>query len=166
MGKIKYVGCKVEGCLNPHRSRGYCRKHYRQITGECKRRYLKVKSDSKLLGVLKNAVSRYRKTDAYRQSKAKSDKKYYESNIKKIKEYKSEWNELKRFGIKREIILKRDNYKCTHCSSPIIDDLIIHHIDGKGRSTDTPNNDLSNLITLCRACHIIIHSPHSVTSEK
>lgn len=157
MSNIKYVGCKINGCDGEHRSRGYCRKHYRQLIGEGKRRYQKVKNNTALLSSTKEAIKEYRKTIAYRNSKKKSDKKYYERNMKKIKEYKTEWNELQRFGIKREVILQRDNYKCTKCLTPIVGELIVHHINNKGRAVEIPDNDLSNLITLCRSCHMNVH---------
>jgi 5-methylcytosine-specific restriction endonuclease McrA len=58
------------------------------------------------------------------------------------------------FNNNREIILKRDNYKCTVCGNT---GDIVHHIDGNGRNSKTPNNKLCNLTTLCRACHINTH---------
>ena len=157
MGKTKYVGCKIDGCVEKHRSRGFCRKHYRIVIGEGKRRYQKVKNSPSLTNTYKEAIGRYRRTEVYRKSKAISDRKYYLANKKHILEYKAEWNELKRFGTSRKEILSRDNYKCTECHSPIVNDLVIHHINGKGRSTATPDNDLANLTTLCRSCHMRIH---------
>jgi len=48
-------------------------------------------------------------------------------------------------------ILQRDNFKCQRCLEGAI---LIHHVDG-----DNYNNDPSNLISLCRSCHLSIHSP-------
>lgn len=45
----------------------------------------------------------------------------------------------------------RDSYKCADCGRGDIA-LIIHHID-ETRKTGCLNNDLLNLITLCRHCH-------------
>ena len=49
----------------------------------------------------------------------------------------------------RQEVLKRDNYKCQHCSSS--EKLEIHHIDPYRNSQ---NDELDNLLTLCKTCHI------------
>lgn len=59
------------------------------------------------------------------------------------------------FGGNREAVLERDGRRCTRCAST--EDLIVHHEDGNGRRSPTPNNDMGNLITLCRGCHAIVH---------
>lgn len=64
-----------------------------------------------------------------------------------------------RYSGNRKKCLERDNYSCLNCDSQ--KDLIVHHNDGTGQ-TETPNNELDNLQTLCRACHIRIHT-HQVT---
>jgi len=58
---------------------------------------------------------------------------------------------LKRFGRNPQIIYKRDKYKCVICGSK--KNLTIDHIDGNGRRSKKPNNDIDNLRTLCRSCH-------------
>lgn len=86
----------------------------------------------------------------------------------KIAEQKHDWyllqvNFLKRklarearyFAGKREAILERDGRKCTQCGATT--KLIVHHKDGNGRGSDSPNNDDENLTTLCRACHLEVH---------
>lgn len=50
--------------------------------------------------------------------------------------------------------LKRDGGKCTKCGG--VDQLLVHHIDGS-RRTGKLNNEMSNLLTLCRKCHSIVH---------
>ena len=67
---------------------------------------------------------------------------------------------LQRFGKEvAEEVYKRDNYRCRHCL--LQNDLTIHHIDHKGRNYENiglkPNNDVSNLIVLCRSCHGKLH---------
>lgn len=51
-------------------------------------------------------------------------------------------------------VLSRDNYKCISCGSET--DLHIHHVDHSG-GAKTPNNDLDNLVTLCKCCHSNLH---------
>lgn len=55
----------------------------------------------------------------------------------------------------RQQALHRDNYRCQHCHSSV--DLVVHHVDCKGRGHNHPDNSLSNLMTLCRRCHIQEH---------
>jgi 5-methylcytosine-specific restriction endonuclease McrA len=59
-----------------------------------------------------------------------------------------------RFGGNREKALIRDNYTCQLCGTKEMID--VHHIDKSG-SSENPNNDLSNLVTLCRPCHQLQH---------
>lgn len=52
--------------------------------------------------------------------------------------------------------LKRDQNKCTDCSSS--ESLIVHHVDeSRKNGLKSMNNTLSNLLTLCRACHAKAH---------
>ena len=59
-----------------------------------------------------------------------------------------------RFDGNRSKALERDEYTCTMCGAK--KDLVVHHIDCSGQ-TDEPNNDVDNLTTLCRRCHINLH---------
>lgn len=59
------------------------------------------------------------------------------------------------FGGNREAALCRDDYQCVNCRTQ--NDLTVHHTDGQGRGSKTPNNSLENLETLCRSCHIKRH---------
>lgn len=58
---------------------------------------------------------------------------------------------MQRFGRDPKEVFKRDNYQCLICGTN--EDLTIDHIDGNGRNSKHPNNELSNLQTLCRRCH-------------
>ena len=64
-----------------------------------------------------------------------------------------------RFGGQWENVMNRDGWECRECGKT--ESLLIHHLDGKGRSnTVIPedwNNCISNLIVLCRSCHRKIH---------
>lgn len=64
------------------------------------------------------------------------------------------YKDILRYGGNKEKALIRDKYSCYFCSSS--DDLVIHHIDFTGQTND-PNNELDNLVTLCRSCHIKLH---------
>jgi 5-methylcytosine-specific restriction endonuclease McrA len=75
------------------------------------------------------------------------------------KELSKRMREKAWFDGNREAALQRDNYKCTCCGTP--EDLVVHHIDGNGRRSENPNNDLDNLQTLCRSCHAKVHKPRT-----
>lgn len=62
----------------------------------------------------------------------------------------------KRYSGNRQLALERDDYKCVICGSKTA--LLIHHKDETGQTND-PNNELTNLITICRTCHAQIHKP-------
>ena len=91
-------------------------------------------------------------------------------NIEKIREYDRARGKLphrkalvrrvadnRQFSGNREKALERDFYKCRHCSRSHHDVLLnVHHIDCSGKS-DSINNDMSNLLTLCDSCHAKEH---------
>lgn len=100
--------------------------------------------------------------------------KRYNSNpmhIPRIKQQKYEWylkqpkenakikREKDHFDGMREPVLERDNRKCTQCNETRESKLVVHHIDGNGRGSSKPNNDMSNLTTLCKKCHLLVHKP-------
>lgn len=70
------------------------------------------------------------------------------------KDVDSKYKDEIRFGGNRKKVLLRDDYTCTMCGNKR--NLVVHHIDFSGQG-DNPNNDLDNLVTLCRKCHINIH---------
>jgi 5-methylcytosine-specific restriction endonuclease McrA len=92
-----------------------------------------------------------------------------EKNIPRIKQQKSEWfqrqpkeslkmkREMEYFDGMREAVLERDNRKCAECGEENERKLVIHHIDKNGRGHSNPNNSMSNLLTLCRKCHLLVH---------
>jgi len=62
------------------------------------------------------------------------------------------------FGGRDLLTLQRDDYRCMDCGdrqgTAHGDRLDVHHVDGTGHSTGlASNNDLSNLVSLCRSCH-------------
>ena len=58
----------------------------------------------------------------------------------------------------RELILKRDDRKCIHCSGTKI--LQVHHKTYKNHGEE--HLHLDDLITLCRACHKKIHKRKAI----
>src|SRR3990167_742569 len=56
----------------------------------------------------------------------------------------------------REPVLKRDNYQCVLCRSAK-GRMNVHHIDKQGYYTESPNNSIDNLVTLCNICHVTLH---------
>jgi len=146
--------CMVFGCDKPVHCRNMCRSHYRKSIGESKRRYKKVMADPVLKAKLKKAMKAYRQTDKYKKIKALADKRYAKRHKIQMARKKKLWRENLRFSGQREEVLKRDGYKCIACGSK--DNLIVHHMDGKGRGYK-PNNEIDNLVTLCRACHMKVH---------
>lgn len=99
-----------------------------------------------------------------RRQNSKATQKYKKKNIIAVREYNRSYqqrtkrslmrHDLVYFGGNRNIVLERDGHMCTTCFSK--EKLVIHHIDGSGHSKEI-NNNLGNLITLCRRCHINIH---------
>lgn len=70
------------------------------------------------------------------------------------------WKNMERFGGVREVVLKRDEYKCVACGMTRAEhvarwkrDITVDHIDGNGRYSPSQNNNLKNLQTLCLSCH-------------
>lgn len=63
----------------------------------------------------------------------------------------------KNFGGNRELAMIRDKKQCRLCSSE--KNIIIHHRDGSGQNLPISkrNNNIKNLIALCRRCHADIH---------
>lgn len=97
-------------------------------------------------------------------------KKYREANKERIEVTKEAWRQrnwdyvkekAKRyrdqmhFSGKREHVVVRDSKACVRCGST--ERLVVHHKDGRGRGSATPNNEEENLITECRRCHLEEH---------
>lgn len=95
-------------------------------------------------------------------------RKWYKDNGDYIRAKRYQWyldqggplyaklrRENKHFSGLRQTVLKRDGYRCQTCSSPY--QLVVHHKDGNGRGSENPNNIITNLITLCKKCHMDEH---------
>lgn len=72
-----------------------------------------------------------------------------------------------RHGLNALLVYQKYNGKCVYCKQDW--DLTIHHIDNKGRNNIEmglkPNNNINNLIVLCRKCHGKIHGKQSDKSK-
>lgn len=77
--------------------------------------------------------------------------------------YQKRKREDRNYGGKRDAILERDGYKCTKCA--FSENLVVHHIDGSGRGCSNPNNEDSNLTTLCKKCHALVHRTMLINSR-
>lgn len=79
---------------------------------------------------------------------------WYEDNMQGTERQRLA-REQRHFSGNRQAVLKRDDYKCRQCSAT--EKLVVHHEDKNGRGRPDPNNEMDNLITLCRSCHIQVH---------
>ena len=84
-----------------------------------------------------------------REERQRNKDTYYRSN----RDYKNRT----RFGGNKYKVLERDNNQCVDCGKDNPRALVIHHIDFSGQ-TNSPNNEMDNLETLCRSCHIKKHT--------
>jgi 5-methylcytosine-specific restriction endonuclease McrA len=106
-------------------------------------RYLKKRED---------AIARAR---AWALANPERRREIVRKNNVKRKHEKAEWHQLKTFGtvIKKEV--------CARCGTTDggPKGLVVHHRDGCNGNGEQPlNNDPENLIVLCRACHVRVHS--------
>lgn len=105
-------------------------------------------------------------------------KNYAAKHASKIAKQKHKWHETYVVGTDRgklareqrhydglrEPVLKRDGYKCQRCGST--KSLVVHHKDRKGRGDRRPHNEMANLETLCRACHIQEHRDELIAKRR
>ena len=114
----------------------------------------------------KNRKKRSEKKKEWRKNnhiKAKIfDKKYRKNRDRQCKQkYGLSINTVARYGFKLALIIyDKFDRKCLECGNE--NNLVIHHLDGKGKSSinknEKPNNVEYNLIVLCRKCHGRLHA--------
>ena len=123
--------CKIADCNGLRYAKGWCRKHYRRLSGENKRAYLKDKTDLKRIAYKKDWWSKnWSKRDFGELREIAIEKSEYRCTV---------------CGITRE----EHKIKYGH-------DLIVDHINNQGRSQGNrkmKDNNLDNLQVLCRSCH-------------
>ena len=73
-----------------------------------------------------------------------------------------EYRNKENFGGNMFISLERDLYTCQICNNK--NSLVVHHKDLSG-SAHNPNNNIDNLVTLCRKCHAALHAMYSKPSN-
>lgn len=113
----------------PHMAKGQCASCYQQ-------RYA---ADPANLGKIKSAKQRhYLKAGGASAQKVAREQRWFSGS--------------------RDAVLERDGHQCVRCGNANLASLVVHHKDGNGRGQPQPNNDLSNLETLCRKCHAAEHS--------
>jgi len=91
---------------------------------------------------------------SYKDYLKEYNKDYREENKEVLSKLAYEWHDNDYFGGNKKHVLERDNHQCVNCGYAHY--LHVHHKDGSGKS-EKPNNDMSNLITLCMACHARVH---------
>jgi len=114
------------------------RKHNFQqyCSGRCRRKnYVKNNRDKVLLWKKNDRIK-------HKEQYSKRDAKYHDKT---------------RYGGNRRKAMVRDEFMCKICGEQYPDvRLVVHHVDGTGQD-ETPNQELNNLQTLCRACHARSH---------
>lgn len=85
-------------------------------------------------------------------------------NYSRRKQQKKKANQKYGFGRSRTDIYKTLGNRCAICGISEADykkltgrSLEIHHKDGNGRTSESPNHDISNLVVLCKRCHRNVH---------
>jgi len=123
----------------------------KQLRREWERRNVERRNKTKVDWIIRNP-------EKYKQSKRDWNNKHKD----KIREASIKYyhNHSSRFGGNRSKVLERDNWECQLCGMNNEQHIVIFgrgisvdHIDGQGRNSKTPNNNLENLRTLCLRCH-------------
>jgi len=112
-------------------------------------------------GHKRNVGMKHSEETKKKMSIAKLGKPTWNKGLKGYHEGEKHWNwqgGISRRGYTPEfltqlriLIKDRDNYKCQVCLYR--EYLVVHHKD-----YNKNNNELNNLITLCRSCHMKIHN--------
>lgn len=161
---MKNKTCTVKECIRKYKAKNYCNMHYLRwirngSAGEMSERKL-PNGTLRILG------------EPY--------KKEYFRFYRQLRGYKSlpYMNKI-RFGNVREAVILRDDECCVNCGMTREDhkekfgrDITVNHKDhcSKRSNNDSffgkPNNELSNLETLCLHCHGSVDGRYSVKLRK
>lgn len=103
----------------------------------------------------------YYRDGNHRQIAIERSKQWWIDNHDRFLENSKKYREKINFDSLRETVLKRDNYTCVICNKYFGKEnssmLVVHHKDKQGRNKKMKNNDIENLETLCKACHMNEH---------
>jgi len=134
------------------------RKHYGK--GLCWRCYNRAKYQTDPEPQKARSARHYR---SHAEEKCDYQRDYYNRTRDVRLAHMKARREEQHFSGNREAVLDRDDHKCQICNTSRY--LVVHHRDGQGRGHSSPNNELDNLITLCRACHVRVHLPRLGTGR-
>jgi 5-methylcytosine-specific restriction endonuclease McrA len=120
---------------------------------------------------IKEYLKRQRENHPEYKGRYKGRYKRRYKNIEKEKcdKYGIGLGTLRRYGLKIGLaVYDKFKRKCIECGE--INDLTIHHLDGSGRNNENKglpvNNELNNLILICRSCHGSIHGKQGGRGKK
>jgi 5-methylcytosine-specific restriction endonuclease McrA len=100
-------------------------------------------------------LKQYRENPENKAHMAKQKRAWYRLHRAHELPKRKAYRERRNFSGLREAVLRRDGRQCVTCGAR--KKLVVHHRDGRGRGSNAANNRLSNLVTLCRACHLKEH---------
>jgi len=145
-----------------------CKAAYRKQQNVEALRQLRLKQGKTPVGTILNCPEcgedfpyksgpQHRCPQCQRKAEVRKIHEWLASDKDRLKQYTDKTRDNYHFSGNRKSALERDNYTCQHCGTQ--DDLQVHHIDGNGMTSprESRNNDLDNLITLCRRCHTKEH---------
>jgi hypothetical protein len=166
--------CTKCGSTEKYYAKGLCGPCYQQELYKIKKSRPKFIEDKKRNS--RNTYLKYKNKILARQKQRRLENpKLFSDRVKLVMQRKRA--ELKEMGINpndgflfggnKSLVYKRDGYICQDCGITNAESikqfnrqLNIHHIDGNGANRNTKdekNNDITNLITLCPACHTKEH---------
>jgi len=114
---------------------------------------------------LLNATKKKEQSKKWRQENPErareNDRRKRERDREKYRQIEAKSHDKLRFGGNRQFTLETDDFKCALCGAT--ENLAVHHRDKSG-NTNNPNNEITNLITLCSSCHTLVHNPRYDTT--
>jgi len=131
----------------------YCSRECGQIS-ERKRNYERILKNAKKWYQANKEKAKKRRREYYWKDPEKwlgKSREYRENNSEHVHKINQECKDVARFGGLRKKVFEATGY-CEMCNS--IANLLVHHKDG-----DNTNNEMSNLVVLCRSCHLKTHDP-------
>lgn len=123
-----------------------------------KRKYLENNREK-----VRNNRNQWKRNNKEKESLSKRN--WYQRDLENNRKIILEKDHKRKFGGMRDKVLERDNWECQKCGMIQEQHIIlfnralsIHHIDGNGCNSKTPNNNIDNLQTICIRCHKKLHN--------